>query len=129
MNIEVGEYIRDRAGNIRKVSRTMPIYENDLLLSNSYYIEFDNLGNVETYRSSYIEEIMTKHSHNIIDLIEVDDIVNGERVMCLRNKDCHYDIGTEYSDDWGEYFGYNKDEIKTILTHEQYESNCYRLED
>ncbi len=61
-------------------------------------------------------------SHNIIDLIEVGDYVNGELV----------------SDITGEYFrigdvSHNKpwlsNNIKTILTHEQFENNCFRIGD
>ena len=35
---------------------------------------------------------------------------------------------TDYSDEYGEWYGFREDEVKTILTHEKYEANCYEVE-
>ena len=109
--IEVGEYIRTRKGitKIEKVNnkKGCALCENSLIV------------NIKTH----------KHSKNIIDLIEVGDIV-------------------EYVDDDGEYIKdfivkkltpvslislieYLKAYCKVIaiLTHEQYEQNCYKVGD
>jgi len=65
------------------------------------------------------EKDIVKHSKNIVDLIEVGDFVNGfivndtdkEMVSC-----CEYEI---------EFFN---EDIKSILTREQYNQNCYEVE-
>ena len=67
-----------------------------------------------------------KASHNIIDLIEVDDYVNGSKVQ---------EIGEGYVE-IEEYSGLNNDmpfvvkteDIKSIVTKEQFESIKYSLE-
>lgn len=67
-----------------------------------------------------------KASHNIIDLIEVDDYVNGSKVQ---------EIGEGYVE-IEEYSGLNNDmpfvvkteDIKSIVTKEQFESMKYSLE-
>lgn len=130
--IEAGEYVRYESGLIRKVTRIIPIYENGLLLSNSYYIEFDGLTNIGTYKNDYVEKIVTKHSKNIIDLIEVGDYVNGDFVVQISKTFGYIFVKTTYYDELtGEekYQFIKKEDIKTILTHEQYENNCYRLEE
>ena len=79
--IKVNEYVRTRGGHIRKVSKIMPCYENELLLSDTYYIEFDEEGNISTYKNKQVEEFITKHSFYLIDLIEKEDYVNGYKVI------------------------------------------------
>lgn len=76
----------------------------------------------------YDTDEVVKHSKNIIDLIEVEDFVNGEKVLCFRNNNCDYDVGTEYREDFDTYYGYDKEDIETILTKEQYMQNCYKIE-
>jgi hypothetical protein len=59
-------------------------------------------------------------SFNIIDLIEIGDLVNGELVTGI--------------DDYGIFTanmrlkGFRESDIKTILTHEQIEAHSYKLE-
>ena len=79
MEICVNEYVRTKGGHIRKVSKIMPCYENELLLSDTYYIEFDGKGNISTYKNKQVEEFITKHSFCLIDLIE-------ERRLCKWRK-------------------------------------------
>lgn len=71
-----------------------------------------------------------KHSFNIIDLIEVGDFVNGMKVNDISkiqrfNKPIQKCLWANIND------GYDiiNEEIKTILTHEQYERNCYVVEE
>lgn len=35
---------------------------------------------------------------------------------------------TGRSDEYGEWYGFSENEVKTILTHEQYEANSYKVE-
>ena len=76
-----------------------------------------------------------KASHNIIDLIEVGDYVNGSKVIDISiiGKDKEKwvwveqmeDTDNKYGDD---YVGYNNEQIKSIVTKEQFESIKYSLE-
>ena len=75
MEICVNEYVRTKGGHIRKVSKIMPCYENELLLSNTYYIEFDGKGDISTYKNKQIEEFITKHSFDIKDLVQAGDLI------------------------------------------------------
>lgn len=114
MEIEVGEYVRTTRGYIRKINTNMQLFE---LLSKR-----QGLGKV------------VKHSENIIDLIEVGDFVNGFEV-----DEYDYEEGTMlgipcYTPDGlfstlECYLPLEEIKIKSILTHEQYESMCYKVED
>ncbi len=64
-----------------------------------------------------------KSSPNIIDLIEVGDYVNGWRVM--KKTDDYFFIGDESEGTWHLLF----DEIKTIVTHEQFSQMEYKVGD
>lgn len=97
----------------------------------------DILGNVEGLNQQigfcntepYVKGNIIKSSKNIIDLIEEGDYVNEQKVLCLKknNDDCRDDIGTSYIEGIDIYLRYDESDIKTILTHEQYEINCYKI--
>jgi len=63
--IEVGEYVRIKNGRIRKVKSTVAQY----YITDRLNINEDN---------QYTIENITKHSKNIIDLIEVGDYVKSK---------------------------------------------------
>lgn len=118
-DIKVGEKIRTNAGLIGELIR---IERDDTDTSLKWYV-FDDGKNVRYINKPYI----TKHSFNIIDLIEVGDFVNGVLVTGKESTLLYTDIkGIDHS-------GYHivisqyGDGIKTILTHEQYERNCYKI--
>ena len=121
-NLKVGEYVRTTDG-IFEVTKIDGLY---IYLDKEY---FDK--QYQTMRDVTFKERIIKHSFNIIDLIEEGDYVNEQKVLCLKknNDDCRDDIGTSYIEGIDIYLGYDESEIKTILTHEQYEKNCYRLEE
>lgn len=115
-NIEVGDYVRTKSGEIGIFVE----YRDDKF--------FCKIKIKNTYYTPPISTI-TKHSKNIIDLIEVGDFVNGYRIDLI--------------DSWGvlvhEARGINKsgfsipvaqyeEDIETILTKEQYSQNCYTVE-
>lgn len=113
MEIKENEFIRTKTGKIDKV------------INNNYYMS----QYIECEKRIVEKENIVKHSFNIIDLIEVGDFVNGVLVTGKESTLLYTDIkGIDHS-------GYHivisqyGDGIKTILTHEQYERNCYRLED
>lgn len=122
MEIKENEFVRTDNG-IFKVTKIDGLY---IYLDKQY---FDN--QYQMMRDVTFKERIIKHSFNIIDLIEEGDYVNGQKVLCLKknNDDCRDDIGTSYIEGIDIYLGYDESDIKTILTHEQYERNCYRLED
>ena len=111
--IKVGDYIRIN-GIIGKVEQ----------IGNSLFWLEDG--------SSYsLSDKKIKHSKNIIDLIECGDYVNGREVKHIAMfegfpdypKLIFVDEKHLIPDDTCE-----NDEIRTILTHEQFEQKCYKLD-
>lgn len=101
--IQVGEYVKFRSGLISKV------------LSINKNRSFDLMCEGLILSSEWA----VKHSKNIIDLIEEGDYVNGEKVINIWNGNR---IETHRSN-------FDEEDIKTILTKEQYEANCYKVKE
>lgn len=106
MNREVGMYVRFKTlSNQVKVGQIQ-------LIDNSIY----ELDNNEVTADKYI----VKASHNIIDILEVGDYVNNERVeeiwkeIVLVGQECRP-------------ISFNN--IKSIVTHEQMEQMAYKGEE
>lgn len=120
--IQLGEYVRNNKGNIGKV---IGIFKGHCTAK--YHIEFQ--GTVKVKRQYLSTKTIAKYSKNIIDLIEVEDIVNDYKILNIANlKNSGKKVFTICKSDfkdicrvWGE------EDIKTILTKEQYEKNCYRI--
>ena len=114
--IEVGEYVRTDNGIDKFLYKTK--YDNGV---NKYVFEKTWMSNPEYY--------ILKHSKNIIDLIEVGDYVNGQKVIEVDN--CKgamrevYVEGQNSEEDCGLYF----EQIETVVTKEQFKNIEYRLED
>ena len=106
--IKVGEYVRTFNGLIGKVVQ--------LTDSGNYTIRIYNGAEY------VVRAVITKHSKNIIDLIEVGDYVNGKRIHKI-NKGSNYCY--LYYGNCKTFIDY---QIKTILTKEQYMQNCYTVE-
>ena len=107
-----GDYVRTEKGEITKIEKlTLPEEPSDCL-----FVKFEN----ESYSFKYKpwETIDFKSSHNIIDLIEIGDYVNGYEVT---SKDQFLGFGNH---DW--YM--TNDEIKSIVTREQFEAMEYKVE-
>lgn len=116
-NLKVGEYVRTTDG-IFEVTKIDGLY---IYLDKEY---FDK--QYQTMRDVTFKERILKHSFNIIDLIEVNDFVNGHRVANIKNDEGRIEIGLE-TDHMINYY-IEKEDIKTILTYEQHERNFYRLD-
>ncbi len=113
--IEAGEYVRTKSGIITKVVEIKPTYFNDNLVENECYIYCNKY--FKQWKMWQLEEIITKHSKNIIDLIEVGDYVNGHIVEDLD------DLGyITLDDDTIKY-----DDIKSIVTKEMFKSIEYEV--
>lgn len=114
MEIQVGDYIRTIDG----IKRIVKINTGDRkTIFGQYRLD-------KPYKGSYsiAEKNILKHSKNIIDLIEIGDYVNGEKVIGKGALSCipqYYDGETKDI----VYF----DEIKSIVTKEQFASLEYKV--
>lgn len=100
--IQENEYCRTDKGIIFKVDKE----KKNLDIANFLDVEYGEI---------------VKHSKNIVDLIEETDFVNGQKVVEKKNpQKCNSILLSDGSR------AENQD-IKTILTHEIYENNCYRI--
>ena len=117
--IKINEYVRANNKGIKRIDRI----DNNKTVNK--YLYFTGIEDFEGKEYGIIKTTeIVKHSKQLIDLIEVGDIVNG------------YTLVGEF---WGEddnnlYFqaqsekGYiGEKNIKTILTHEQYEEHCFKV--
>ena len=115
MKLEVGQFARLKSGYICKI-----ININDFREPNMKY-------GVE---ASYLKDVMfigdddiLKASHNIIDILEFGDYVNGLRVnKIVDGKPIHEDYNDPFYS-----FGWENDEIKSVITHEQMEQMAYKV--
>lgn len=105
--IEIGEYVRTKSGIIDKV------IIDYFGICNSPNC---NCKHVTCQYDYYDEEDIVKHSKDIIDLIEPGDMVEDTKQLQRINN-------IEMLDRFK-----SGDAIKSILTKEMYEQNCYRLE-
>ena len=121
--IKVGEYVRTKEGNIFKITNygLGETAKGDVLLvelNKDFEMEYCNLD-------------IVKHSKNIIDLVEVGDYVNGYKVKYVCNEEpCpsgkYVDVDCELDSSESYFFD---NEIKSIVTKEQFANAEYRLED
>lgn len=118
--IEVGEYIRTKDG-IKKVKQITVEPAVDIgigIMPEVIAIWVDNKYE-SAYDEYYTEKDIIKHSKNILDIVEVGDYINGDIVNQITKN--YISVG---SITIGRK---NLKNIRTILTHEQYEQNCYKL--
>lgn len=128
MKIKVGMWVRTDDGFITKI---LGIIGKDIY-NDSHGKEVIEYGTNREYQRSdkynsgfyMYSDWVVKASHNIVDLIEVGDYVNGSEVCMIKpdenNRlwiytDSNYKVGIMES------------EIKTILTHEQFEREAYKV--
>lgn len=128
-DIKAGEYVRTKNGKIDKV-------KND-----DYYMK----QYIECEKGLYLRENITKHSFNLMDLLETKDIVALEYYvekyakLIIRKFEVFKCYALIKFNNIHCDFLYNLDEkkwteeeydiqIKQILTHEQFETNCYKVE-
>lgn len=123
MKLEIGMYVRTKYGIAK--------YIEDLVTRETIYRLIDKeivYDNVENWEDCLLDNEISKASHNIIDLIEVGDYVNGYPIYeILEYKDNTRAI--VIADDnksiiWQESSQY----IKSIVTKEQFESMSYKVE-
>ena len=115
MKLEVGMLVRTKQGTIEKI---IDKYEAPY----GYKVIVNEDCRFKHYEHNYIKHI-SKASYNIIDLIEVGDYVNGYKVT-HRTKSL---LGFEDGQD-GDWYLSNEN-IKTIVTKEQFESCMYKVKE
>ena len=135
MKLEVGMYVRGKYYSYKgKIGKIIKKYNGDLEIAYKDSI-------VKTTVSSFIDDnfdINGKQyvaSYDIIDIVKIGDYVNGSKVIDISiiGKDKEKwvwveqmeDTDNKYGDD---YVSYNNEQIKSIVTKEQFESMEYSLE-
>lgn len=116
--IEVGEYVR--LARNQGINKIIEIDEDGFLVLEE--IIADEFGD-ECYAISPkdIDKEILKHHKIISEIVEVGDFVNGKRIHKI-------DKGNDYCYlFYGNCKNFVSYQIKEILTHEQYESNCYKV--
>lgn len=126
--IKVGEYIRTKNGRIGKVTKIVEANSGVRYAGEFLTDEIIEMNDNTIYNRRIKRLDIVKHSKNIIDLIEVEDFANGYTVITVNYKEQY--ITTLFVNNFGEKAikVLQDNEIKAILTKEQYELNCYRLE-
>lgn len=109
MEIEVGEYVRTKGGHFYKITK---IDENGLIYWNKIQCGWN---------MQQLEDIITKHSKNIIDLIEVGD-------LCVMDEDIVYMYDEGFINAVKEDIE-NGHKLISIVTREQFENNAYKVEE
>jgi hypothetical protein len=117
MKLEVGQFVRTKDGYISQYK-----YYNTTNMGKLLCIPLSN----GTFAN--IEDIV-KASYNIINILEVEDYVNGKKIINVILEDI---CGNEILDNQhiftkdGEIF---ENEIETIVTHEQMEQMAFKVEE
>ncbi len=119
MKLEIGMYVRTDLGEIGKVTSIADDNFNEFGLNGQFY-------NSE----SFLKGNEIKASHNIIDLIEINDIVQIKENIDNYSKSYFIGIDEMATLRTMEERIENKNLIlESILTREQFENNCYKIGD
>lgn len=120
--IKVNEYVRTKYGYIAKITEI------------DNYIWFNQKINKESGMAVYelskveFENLVVKHSPNIIDLIEEGDYVNGERVLQkAKIKDGSMQICILKDNNSSNWRTINNFTLKNIVTKEQFNQVKYEV--
>ncbi len=109
--IEVEEYVRTKNGVIDKVDALYGMIANTVHLEKQKWFDIKNI---------------VKHSKQLIDLVEVGDIVNGMEVLDIyKPRDLWELIEIRVDSRYTNFI--LAEDVKTILTKEQYMANCYKV--
>lgn len=121
--IEVGEYVKTKEGRIaqiKSINYEAGIYRFDrIIYINDFRMKEDVLYNNEMFK-----KVIVNHSKQLIDLIKVGDIVeirtglHSSFKYFVENEDNLLLLEEKVKQFWN---------IKTILTKEQFEANCYKV--
>ena len=116
--IEVNEYVRTNAGYIAKLKQYLN-YTGTYLFDD--FIQEIQEDKYRCISENELEKVIVNHSKIISEVVEKGDYVNGKLIHKI-------DKGPNYC---YLYYGNGKTfvdyQIKTILTHEQFEQNSYKV--
>lgn len=125
--IEVGEYVRTTDGKIGTFVRYSSRKANSFYKcpADCFIKLAGRKSNLQCFR-----DYIVKHSKQLIDLIKAGDIVNGHLVI-----DKYEDVDEYGNDFWCLIIeddsllnrSIREEDIKTILTKENYMANCYKV--
>lgn len=124
--IDIGEYVRTKDGRIaqiKSIDYEAEIYRFDRII----YINDFGMKEDVLYNNEMFKKLIVKHSKQLIDLIENKDVLKvriDKTIMVFGMDEDTSDI--KYKElieniENGEY------ELLEILTHEQFETNCYKV--
>ncbi len=120
MEIKVGEYVRTKNGLIGKVNK-IELKGSGVRFGGEFLTdEIIQFNDGKVYERRVETQQIFKHSFNLIDLIEVGDYVNLERILDITG-DYIRTTETIHNKFW------LAKNIYSILTHEQYNANCYKV--
>ena len=122
MKLEPNMYVRlvNDVEDIVVINKIANVFETTILTEND--------GSI--YQGEYTKENVIKASYDIIDLIEVGDYVNGKKIVdvgCLINGPRKGTKVIDYYITPSAVSYLENKEIKTIVTHEQFESMTYNV--
>lgn len=119
MKLEIGQFARLKSG-----------YSDELGIGKIDFVANCGVATIDfkNKKLGVFTENIIKASYNIIDLIEVGDYVNGFEVLRIdkecdlypKTLKCQYPNNTDYFDIFNE-------DIKSIVTKEQFEQMAYRV--
>ena len=116
--MKVGDYVRlDRCQGIRKIDD----YDGE---TKEYFLDSDICDEWGDFTLKLEKYDIVKSNPNIIDLIEVDDYVNGHKVTAFMYDGKNNRIGVVVD---SEQWAYDTAEIKSIVTKEQFKNMEYKV--
>ena len=120
--IKVGEYVR--TNNSKGIRRIDEINENAPM---NRYLSFEGYDHNDKIYSIIRVDDIKGHSTNLVDLIEVGDYVNGYKVKDIRLWNTFLNGNHEYNLYFGELGTMKSGEIKSIVTHEQFDKMKFEV--
>lgn len=118
MKLEVGQFARLKSGYICKIININDFREPNM----KYGVEANYLKDVMFIG----DDDIVKVSYNIVDILEDGDYVNGSPICSFKTDE--KDRIWIYTDS-NYKCGYLENEIKTIVTHEQFEQMSYKVDE
>ena len=115
--LEPNMYVRTKWGYICKIININDFREPNM----KYGVEANYLKDVMFIG----DDDVVKASYSIIDILEKGDYINGLQVnKIVDGKPIHEDYNDPFYS-----FGWENDDIKTVITHEQMEQMAYKVSD
>ena len=124
MKLEVGQFARLKSGYICKIININDFREPNM----KYGVEANYLKDVMFIG----DDDVVKTSYNIIDILEVGDYVDGQKIVdigCLTNGPRKGTKVINYYITPNAVSYLENEDIKSVITHEQMEQMAYKVED